>query len=187
MFKKFVEFVVIAIVILIFLFVFDKIVEGEEHNLFEFKVGDIILAHGGRLDNVLLRIRLQTFWNHCALVYDTDRSIELDSKHVNHKLLKIYKKKKIKVIRFTKLTDEDRQKLVEVANNNRHIKLDQVGLYNPLQPRPKKDQHWCNTYLEFLYKEALGWDISILDISRGKFKPYERYDLKIIYDYGDKK
>lgn len=148
----------------------------------QFQTGDIIFAHGHRITNYVLMARYQTWWSHSLMAYDDLNSVEMTYDNVVYIPLEKYRRKKIRVIRFN-LTPEQYVKIRQAALANQHKKFDWLGVMLPIFAKPHEGKYWCNTFIEKVYKDALGWDISVLDISRGWLKPYEKYGVHVVYDY----
>lgn len=150
------------------------------------QVGDIILVHTDSWSDWLSMFRFRSWWTHASMYYGSDKTIEMTNKNVKHLTFsKRYGKNKVKIVRLRGLTIQDRVKLRKTARKYYHLKFDRLRLALPLVPQFRKNRYWCTTFIDLLYKKALGRTINVQYVMQSKKNYVDTIRASVIYDYRD--
>lgn len=148
------------------------------------QVGDILLIHTTSWSDILSMFRFGSWWTHASMYYGMDKTVEMTNKNVKHLTFsKRYGNNKIRVIRLKGLTVQDRVKLRKTARKYYHLKFDRLRLMLPLMPQFRKDRYWCSTFVDLLYKKALGRTINVKYIMQNRKAYLATIRAGVIYDY----
>lgn len=121
------------------------------------------------------------------MVYDPKKTVEMTNKNVRHLTIeKRYANKKIRVIRLRNLTIVDRVRLRVAARTLYHTKFDRLRLILPLLPQMRYNYYWCTSFIDLVYKKALGRTINVKWMMQSKKDYLEAIQADIIYDYRNK-
>lgn len=151
------------------------------------QTGDIILTHTHSWSDLLSMLRFRSWWTHAAMVYDPKKTVEMTNKNVRHLTIeKRYANKKIRVIRLRNLTIVDRVRLRVAARTLYHTKFDRLRLILPLLPQMRYNYYWCTSFIDLVYKKALGRTINVKWMMQSKKDYLEAIQADIIYDYRNK-
>ena len=81
----------------------------------QLKPGDVFVVHGSHLLSRIIRIVLDSHWNHATMYLGNGKYIEANNKGVEIKPLDKYKVKDIEVYRHNKMSDLKRKIIVSYA------------------------------------------------------------------------
>lgn len=148
------------------------------------QTGDIILTTEHNWSDILSMIRFRSRYTHATMYYGENRTIEMTNKNVRHLTFsKRYAPKKIIIIRLRGLTIKDRVKLRRTARRYYHLKFDRLRLVLPLLPQFRKDRYWCTSFIDLIYKKALGRNIRVEYLMQHTKDYTKLYKADILYDY----
>lgn len=148
------------------------------------QVGDIILIHMDSLSDWLSMFRFRSWWTHASMYYGYNKTVEMTNKNVRHLTFsKRYGINKVRVIRLKGLSINDRVKLRKTARKYKHLRFDRLRLVLPLVPQFRKDRYWCSTFIDLIYKKALGRTINVQSVMQNKKDYLATILADVIYDY----
>lgn len=122
------------------------------------------------------------------MYYGNDKTVEMTNRNFRYLTFsKRYPASKIMVVRFSKLSMRDRVRLRREARKYTSAKFDRLRLVLPMLPQIRKNRFWCTTFIDTVYRGALGWRIDVKRMTQRGRKYIERMGGEIIYDYRDKR
>ena len=151
------------------------------NNAFSPQVGDIILVRKLDLGNIFLMLLSWFAWTHSALYSGDGKTTELRYKTaLTHKPFSTYRKRPTRVLRFTALNDSMRQELKFVMDRPCAFMFDKIGMITPLVVDERK--FLCYSYIEWVYSEALGYDLNMKKIFRNNSAYMKSIGLEVVWD-----
>lgn len=155
---------------------------------FKPQIGDIILVHTDTPSNWLSMVRFGSWWTHAAMYYGDGRTVEMTNKNVrNLTFIKRYAHKKIRVVRLHGLTVRDRLTIRREAKRLGHLKFDRIRLVIPLVPQFRKGRFWCTSFIDLVYRKALGFHVNTARIMQNRKGYLQEIRAEVVYDYRGKK
>jgi len=122
------------------------------------------------------------------MFYGDGKTVEMTNKNVrNLTFAKRYALKKIRVVRLHGLTVHDRLRIRQEAKRLGHLKFDRLRLVVPLMPQFRRGRFWCTTFIDLIYRKALGLHVNTARIMQNRKGYLQEVRAEVVYDYRGKK
>ncbi len=131
----------------------------------QLKPADVFVVHGNHLISRIIRVVLDSHWNHATMYIGNGKYIESNNKGVEIKSLDKYKSKDIEIYRHKKISDLDRKRIVshamqEVGKRYDFLQIIQLlfyfvfGIRGNAREIGSKNRYICSELVAESYKTA---------------------------------